>query len=70
MPSNPKSNGTSVFSRNNPGNPPTSRDPSITRQDTFYNRLKNRGVSTTIRREKGHDIAAACGQLRHEAARV
>lgn len=38
--------------------------PSITRQDTFYNRLKNRGVSVTIRREKGHDIAAACGQLK------
>ncbi len=40
------------------------RRPSIARQDTFYNRLKNRGVSTTIRREKGHDIAAACGQLK------
>ena len=40
------------------------RRPSIARQDTFYNRLKNRGVSVTIRREKGHDIAAACGQLK------
>ena len=38
--------------------------PSITRQDVFYNTLKNKGVSVTIRREKGHDIAAACGQLR------
>ena len=38
--------------------------PSLTRQDRFYERLKRRGVSTTIRREKGHDIAAACGQLK------
>ena len=38
--------------------------PSITRQDSFYERLKRIGVSTTIRREKGHDIAAACGQLK------
>ena len=38
--------------------------PSITRQDGFYERLKRKGVSTTIRREKGHDIAAACGQLK------
>ena len=38
--------------------------PSITRQDSFYNRLKREGVSATIRREKGHDIAAACGQLK------
>ena len=26
--------------------------------------LKNAGVSATLRLEKGHDIAAACGQLR------
>lgn len=38
--------------------------PSITRQDTFYNILKKKGISVTIRREKGHDIAAACGQLK------
>jgi 23S rRNA (adenine2503-C2)-methyltransferase len=24
----------------------------------------NAGVTATLRREKGHDIAAACGQLR------
>ncbi len=45
--------------------------PSLTRQDSFYDRLKRKGVSATIRREKGHDIAAACGQLKlkteHEA---
>jgi 23S rRNA (adenine2503-C2)-methyltransferase len=38
--------------------------PDNRRQDAFSAILKNRGVSTTIRREKGHDIAAACGQLR------
>jgi len=26
--------------------------------------LRKKGVSVTIRREKGHDINAACGQLR------
>jgi len=26
--------------------------------------LRHQGVSVTIRREKGHDINAACGQLR------
>lgn len=38
--------------------------PDNRRQDAFSAVLKKRGVSTTIRREKGHDIAAACGQLR------
>ncbi|MGF1531790.1 MAG: 23S rRNA (adenine(2503)-C(2))-methyltransferase RlmN [Puniceicoccaceae bacterium] len=40
------------------------RRPSLTRQDAFVQRLRARGLSVTIRREKGHDIAAACGQLR------
>jgi 23S rRNA (adenine2503-C2)-methyltransferase len=38
--------------------------PSITRQERFADILRARGVSVTLRREKGHDIAAACGQLR------
>ncbi|MEZ5275914.1 MAG: 23S rRNA (adenine(2503)-C(2))-methyltransferase RlmN [Opitutaceae bacterium] len=38
--------------------------PSLRRQDRFLGLLKSQGVSVTIRREKGHDIAAACGQLR------
>ncbi len=38
--------------------------PSIKRQESFYQRLKRANVSATIRREKGHDIAAACGQLK------
>ena len=38
--------------------------PSETRQDAFKDILVRAGVMTTLRREKGHDIAAACGQLR------
>jgi 23S rRNA (adenine2503-C2)-methyltransferase len=30
----------------------------------FEKALKNRGINVTIRREQGHDIDAACGQLR------
>jgi 23S rRNA (adenine2503-C2)-methyltransferase len=38
--------------------------PSIRRQDAFVDVLRKASVSVTIRREKGHDIEAACGQLR------
>jgi 23S rRNA (adenine2503-C2)-methyltransferase len=38
--------------------------PSVRRQDAFVEVLRKGGVSVTIRREKGHDINAACGQLR------
>ncbi len=38
--------------------------PSETRCKTFRDVLKNAGVSATLRLEKGHDIDAACGQLR------
>jgi 23S rRNA (adenine2503-C2)-methyltransferase len=41
-------------------------------QDRFTEALAARGVTATLRREKGHDIDAACGQLRlkteHELA--
>jgi 23S rRNA (adenine2503-C2)-methyltransferase len=40
--------------------------PSEARQDAFMAVLENAGVDATIRREKGHDIAAACGQLRRQ----
>ena len=40
--------------------------PSITRQDFFLDILKRARVQATIRREKGHDIEAACGQLRRQ----
>jgi 23S rRNA (adenine2503-C2)-methyltransferase len=33
-------------------------------QERFLDLLRAQGVSATLRREKGHDIAAACGQLR------
>lgn len=38
--------------------------PSETRCKTFRDVLKHAGVSATLRLEKGHDIDAACGQLR------
>ncbi len=38
--------------------------PSITRQERFADVLRHARVPVTLRREKGHDIAAACGQLR------
>jgi 23S rRNA (adenine2503-C2)-methyltransferase len=38
--------------------------PNIKRQQAFANILKQARVSHTIRKEKGHDINAACGQLR------
>ena len=38
--------------------------PSENRCRAFRDILKNAGVSATLRLEKGHDIDAACGQLR------
>jgi 23S rRNA (adenine2503-C2)-methyltransferase len=38
--------------------------PSEAAQEKFLSILQNRGIAATIRREKGHDIDAACGQLR------
>lgn len=32
--------------------------------NSFYLQLQRRGINATLRREKGSDIAAACGQLR------
>jgi 23S rRNA (adenine2503-C2)-methyltransferase len=40
------------------------RRPSLARQEKFADVLRSARVSTTLRREKGHDIDAACGQLR------
>ena len=42
--------------------------PSETAQDTFLGLLRRKGIQATLRREKGHDIAAACGQLRLQTA--
>lgn len=35
-------------------------------QEAFLDILVSRGVQATLRREKGHDIEAACGQLRRQ----
>lgn len=36
------------------------------RIDAFRNRLEERGITATVRREMGSDINAACGQLRNK----
>lgn len=41
--------------------------PSEARQDEFMAILEAADIPATIRREKGHDIAAACGQLRRQS---
>ncbi len=43
--------------------------PSGRRQEAFLAVLKRRGVDATLRLEKGHDIDAACGQLRLQTQR-
>jgi 23S rRNA (adenine2503-C2)-methyltransferase len=40
------------------------RRPAEPAQEAFLAALENLGVTATLRREKGHDIDAACGQLR------
>ncbi len=34
------------------------------KMNTFYKMLINNKVNVTLRKEQGHDIDAACGQLR------
>jgi len=43
--------------------------PSEVRQEAFLSILREREVAATLRREKGHDIDAACGQLRLQTKR-
>ncbi|MGI9089220.1 MAG: 23S rRNA (adenine(2503)-C(2))-methyltransferase RlmN [Chthoniobacterales bacterium] len=43
--------------------------PSRARQERFHAILRDHGIVATLRREKGHDIAAACGQLRLQTKR-
>jgi 23S rRNA (adenine2503-C2)-methyltransferase len=43
--------------------------PSRTRQERFLAILREHGTVATLRREKGHDIDAACGQLRLQTKR-
>ena len=42
--------------------------PSEETQDIFVGILRRQRVNTTLRREKGHDISAACGQLAMQQA--
>lgn len=44
--------------------------PSEAVQETFLQILRRSGTDATLRREKGHDIAAACGQLRLQVERA
>lgn len=44
--------------------------PSLDRQKRFLAILRSARVQTTLRREKGDDIAAACGQLRLQTERA
>jgi len=43
--------------------------PSRHRQEKFLSILRTEKISATLRREKGHDIDAACGQLRLQTKR-
>jgi 23S rRNA (adenine2503-C2)-methyltransferase len=43
--------------------------PSPEQQEHFLSILRQAGVAATLRREKGHDIDAACGQLRLQTKR-
>jgi len=43
--------------------------PSDAAQEAFLEALEKQKVVATLRREKGHDIAAACGQLRLKTER-
>ncbi|MGI8436730.1 MAG: 23S rRNA (adenine(2503)-C(2))-methyltransferase RlmN [Chthoniobacterales bacterium] len=43
--------------------------PPRARQEHFHSILRKHGVVATLRREKGHDIDAACGQLRLQVQR-
>jgi 23S rRNA (adenine2503-C2)-methyltransferase len=43
--------------------------PSRARQQRFHSIVREHGVISTLRLEKGHDIAAACGQLRLQTKR-
>jgi len=44
--------------------------PSREKQERFLSVVRNHGVVATLRREKGHDIEAACGQLRLQTKRA
>jgi 23S rRNA (adenine2503-C2)-methyltransferase len=44
--------------------------PSREKQERFLSILRGHSIVATLRREKGHDIEAACGQLRLQTKRA
>jgi 23S rRNA (adenine2503-C2)-methyltransferase len=52
-----------------PGGAPELTPTSADRIRAFATRLRNQGIEATVRRSRGLDIAAACGQLRVETER-
>ena len=46
---------------------PDLRRPTAARVHAFVQALRRRAVPVTIRKEKGQEVAAACGQLRRHA---
>jgi 23S rRNA (adenine2503-C2)-methyltransferase len=52
-----------------PGGAPDLTPTTLARIRAFANRLRNQGVEATVRRSRGLDIDAACGQLRVEVER-
>jgi 23S rRNA (adenine2503-C2)-methyltransferase len=52
-----------------PGGAPELVPTSADRIRAFAGRLRNQGVQATVRRSRGLDIDAACGQLRTETER-
>jgi 23S rRNA (adenine2503-C2)-methyltransferase len=49
-----------------PGGAPDLSPTTLPRIRTFTERLRNQGVEATVRRSRGLDISAACGQLKVE----
>jgi 23S rRNA (adenine2503-C2)-methyltransferase len=47
----------------NPGPDPSLRAPEPTTVEAFAERLRAGGITTIIRRARGRDVGAACGQL-------
>ena len=43
------------------------KKPPETKQIAFKKRLLSNGIAVTLRRERGSDILAACGQLKSKA---
>jgi 23S rRNA (adenine2503-C2)-methyltransferase len=52
-----------------PGGAPDLSPTSLPRIRTFTERLRNQGVEATVRRSRGLDISAACGQLKVDVER-